>query len=129
MATNIYVNNAAGNIKIGGIELQLKSEKSAVNGYASLGSDGKVPLAELPTVTGATALNDLTDVTISSPTTDQILKYNSATSQWINSTLAAAGTGKVVQVIQGSYSTEVSTHFAGAFSFAPVNNAVKHERI
>jgi hypothetical protein len=33
---------------------------------------------------GASTLNDLTDVTISSPGADQILKYDTLTSQWIN---------------------------------------------
>jgi hypothetical protein len=33
---------------------------------------------------GASTLNDLTDVTISSPGADQVLKYDTLTSQWIN---------------------------------------------
>jgi hypothetical protein len=40
---------------------------------------------------GASALNDLTDVTITSPTTGQVLKYNSASSQFENGTISAIG--------------------------------------
>lgn len=42
----------------------------------------------------ASTLNDLTDVTITSPANTQVLQYNSATTQWVNATLAAiTGTG------------------------------------
>jgi hypothetical protein len=36
---------------------QLKSEKGAVDGYASLGSDGKVPSSQLPTASAGKVLN------------------------------------------------------------------------
>jgi hypothetical protein len=63
--------------------------------------------AKLPAVDGsqltnlpgaATALNDLTDVTISSVANGQSLVYNSATSQWINSSV----TGNLIQVTSDS---------------------------
>ena len=43
---------------------------------------------------GAAALNDLTDVTISAPVNNQLLKYNG--SAWVNATVS--GTGDVVKV-------------------------------
>jgi hypothetical protein len=42
---------------------------------------------------GASAINDLSDVTISSPSNGQVLKYNSTTSQWENGTDATGGGG------------------------------------
>lgn len=44
-----------------------------------------------PTDTGATGINDLSDVTISSVADNEILQYNSGTSLWINQTLSEAG--------------------------------------
>ena len=40
---------------------------------------------------GASALDDLTDVDISSPTTDQVLKYDSVNSKWINGNVSGGG--------------------------------------
>jgi hypothetical protein len=40
---------------------------------------------------GATELNDLTDVLITTPTNTQVLRYNSATSKWINSNATGGG--------------------------------------
>lgn len=40
---------------------------------------------------GASALNDLTDVTISSPSNDQVLKYDYANSKWVNGSAPASG--------------------------------------
>jgi len=40
---------------------------------------------------GASALNDLTDVTISSPADNEVLAYDSASSEWINQTASEAG--------------------------------------
>ncbi len=48
---------------------------------------------------GATQLNDLSDVSLSSPSTDEILKYNG--SNWVNSTLTASG-GTVTQISTGT---------------------------
>ena len=41
---------------------------------------------------GAVALNELSDVTLSSPTDGQSLSYNASTGQWVNSTPAGGGT-------------------------------------
>lgn len=61
------------------------------------------------------ALNDLTDVTLTSPSNNQVLAYNSSTSQWINST-AAGGGGSVTSVsvvttngISGTVATSTTT--------------------
>lgn len=43
--------------------------------------------------TGAVDLNSLTDVSISSPSSNQVLQYNAATSQWENSTFIALPSG------------------------------------
>lgn len=48
-------------------------------------------------VFGASDLNGLNDVTISSPTDDQILTYNSTTSQWENQTLVIPKPGLYAQ--------------------------------
>lgn len=40
---------------------------------------------------GATVLNDLTDVDISSPAADQVLKYDNVNSKWINGTVSGGG--------------------------------------
>jgi hypothetical protein len=60
---------------------QKESEKSQPDGYASLGPDGLVPLAELPPL--AQSLDDLTDVTIASVASGDHLRY--AGGEWRNS--------------------------------------------
>ena len=66
-----------------------KSAKGAVNGYASLDSSGKVPAAQLPAGGGgASSLDELSDVAISSPASGQVLRHNGT--QFVNSTLTAA---------------------------------------
>jgi hypothetical protein len=53
-------------------------------------------VVELDTLTlGASDLNSLTDVTISSPTNGQVLTYNSTTSQWENQAGGGGGSGYV----------------------------------
>lgn len=52
-------------------------------------------------VLGASDLNGLSDVTISSPTDDQILTYNSGTSQWENQTLVIPKPGLYSQTASG----------------------------
>jgi hypothetical protein len=56
-----------------------------VNGNTLLGS------TDLVIATGATTLNGLTDVTITSVTNGQVLTYDSGTSQWINATPSGGG--------------------------------------
>jgi hypothetical protein len=52
-------------------------------------------------VFGASELNELSDVTISSPIDDQILTYNSSTSQWENQTLVIPKSGLYSQTAAG----------------------------
>ena len=66
---------------------QSTSEKGANNGYASLDGTGKVPASQLP-ATGATNLDALTDVAITSPTSGQVIKHNGT--QFVNSALSAS---------------------------------------
>jgi hypothetical protein len=56
-----------------------------VNGNTLLGS------TDLVIATGATTLDGLTDVTITSVTNGQVLTYDSGTSQWINATPSGGG--------------------------------------
>jgi len=65
------------------------------------GATGSYPNFTIPSP--AVTLNDLTDVTLSSPTNTQVLQYNSATTQWVNATLAGmAGSIANGQVAFGS---------------------------
>lgn len=56
-----------------------------VNGNTLLGS------SDLVIATGATTLNGLTDVTITSVTDGQVLTYDSGTNQWVNETPSGGG--------------------------------------
>lgn len=67
-------------------QYQKESEKGAASGYASLDASTKVPLAQLQEVLG---LTDLSDVTITAPSTGQVLKYNGTS--WVNDTDATGG--------------------------------------
>ncbi len=64
-----------------------KAAKGVASGYASLDATGKVPVSQLPSSGGASTLDDLTDVTISSPSTGQVLRYTG--SAWANGAPAA----------------------------------------
>ena len=59
-------------------------------GYASGGGGG-----------GATALTDLVDVAISSPSSGQVLMYNSSTHKWYNGTVQSSG-GTVTSITAGT---------------------------
>lgn len=59
-------------------------------------------------VFGASDLNGLNDVTISSPTDDQILTYNSTTSQWENQTLVIPKPGLYAQTAPATIVTGVA---------------------
>ena len=66
---------------------QETSQKGAANGYAGLDSTGKVPSSQLP-ATGATNLDALTDVAITSPASGQVIRHNGT--QFVNSALSAS---------------------------------------
>lgn len=87
MATNIYVNNATGKITIGGVELQIESEKGQANGYASLDENAKLPASQFPAI----GIDALSDVTVSSPATGQVIKFNGTV--WTNSADETGGGG------------------------------------
>ena len=53
MADPVFVDNVTPLDAVSMNKLQTRDEKGAVNGYPSLGADGKVPLAQLPPVGGA----------------------------------------------------------------------------
>jgi hypothetical protein len=57
---------------------------------------------------GASELNELTDVTISSPTDGQLLTYNSSTSQWENETLVIPKPGIYAQTASGTAVTGIA---------------------
>ena len=67
------------------------SKKGTANGYASLGPDGKVPIAQLPPGQGggASTLDELTDVTINgTPALGEILQHDG--SSFVNVELSQA---------------------------------------
>ena len=51
---------------------------------------------------GASALTDLVDVAISSPTNGQVLMYNSSTGKWYNGTVQSGGGGTVTSIKAGT---------------------------
>lgn len=51
---------------------------------------------------GATALTDLVDVAVSSPTNGQVLMYNSSTGKWYNGTVQSGGGGTVTSITAGT---------------------------
>ncbi len=63
----------------------IEDAKGQANGYASLGSDGKVPSAQLPATGGATSLGDLSDAEVTSPAAGQVLRYDGT--EFINAVL------------------------------------------
>ncbi len=64
-----------------------------VDGVSVVDSDG---IAQLTGGGGASALNDLSDVNITSPTNEQILSYNSTSSKWENeSPVLTVSSGKL----------------------------------
>jgi len=71
------------------------------------GATGSYPNFTIPSP--AVTLNDLTDVTLSTPTNTQVLQYNTATTQWVNATLAAiTGSGTANYIPKFSSSTNLS---------------------
>lgn len=73
-------------------------------------SDGNTVTLPTPSST----LDALTDVTITTPSNNQILQYNSATTQWVNATLAAitgSGTANYIAKWTGSAAQTTSQIF------------------
>ena len=66
--------------------------------------NGSSWISQAPT-TGVTTLSALTDTSISSPTDDQFLRYDSGSSKWVNESVsipAAANNGKLSITVNGS---------------------------
>lgn len=65
---------------------------------------------------GASALNDLSDVTITSATNGQVLKYNG--SGWVNATESGGGSGHTILDNEGDSLTQrTNLQFKGAYSY------------
>jgi len=80
-------------------------------------SDGNTVTLPTPSST----LDALTDVTITAPTNNQILQYNTAGSQWVNATLSAiTGTGVTnrVPVFSGTNTVTTDANFLISYSDA-----------
>lgn len=66
---------------------------------------------------GASALDDLTDVAISSPTNNQALIYDSANSQWVNGDVSGGSGGHTIVDDSGTALTQrTNLQFNGAYS-------------
>jgi hypothetical protein len=67
------------------------ANKNRPNGYAGLNAQGQIPLSLLPSSTSSigsiTKLSGLSDVSVSSPSSGQVLTYSSTTNTWSNQTL------------------------------------------
>ena len=66
---------------------------------------------------GASAINDLSDVTISSPSNGQVLKWDSTSSAWVNGTDATAGAGTFISL------TDTPSSFGSAGQILRINTA------
>lgn len=97
VATKNYTDNTIGMA----ITANVIDELDVANGIAVLNSNRKIELSRLGTgtpttsnflrgdgswssISTLTSLNDLSDVTLTSPTTNQLLAFNGVTGQWVN---------------------------------------------
>ena len=81
--------------------IALESIEATTNFY----SDGGVSALGLSSGGGgggASALTDLVDVAISSPTNGQVLMYNSSTGKWYNGNVQSGGGGTVTSITAGT---------------------------
>lgn len=99
-------------------QYQLRSEKSAANGYASLDGSGDVPIGELPTGTpGGIAVGDAAaeGVAVSVARSDHTHSLPAPAAP-ANVTKAAAAAGVSTNVARADHKHDVSTAAAGAVS-------------
>ena len=100
-ATNV----SAQKVTIGGFEIVYDETNQALKFNGSIYATGGVSaLGYGPGGGGggATALTDLVDVAISSPTNGQVLMYNSSTGKWYNGTVQSGGGGTVTSITAGT---------------------------
>jgi hypothetical protein len=84
------------------------SNSNSPYGYPRLNSDSKIPLSSLTPI----VLDDLSDVTITTPLDKQVVSYDSNTSKWIN---------KVIDI-----PTQISnTSYYGSNSFTAIANTAR----
>lgn len=90
---------ALGKIKVDQIESStqvINVDDIGLSSGVSDGNKGDITVSSSGTVwsinDGAVALNELSDVTLTSPSDGQSLSYNASTGQWVNSTPAGGGT-------------------------------------
>ena len=78
-----------------------------------LATDGSGNLSWASAVPGSESLNDLTDVTITTPSDNQILKYDSSATQWQNESLTADDIpdGSTNVIITSSQETNFETAY------------------
>lgn len=104
--TNVQINN--------GVISATDTTYSAFGG-ATAGADGSIGLVPQPLIAdkdkflkgdgtwdtiqpGASALDDLTNVDITSPTNGQVLKYDSTNQEWVNANESGGGGGSTVTI-------------------------------
>ena len=100
-ATNV----SAQKVTIGGFEIVYDSTNQALKFNGSIYATGGVSaLGYGPGGGGggATALTDLVDVAVSSPTNGQVLMYNASTGKWYNGTVQSGGGGTVTAITAGT---------------------------
>jgi hypothetical protein len=103
---------------------EMTANKNVASGYAGLDGSGKIPTGLMP----ATTLASDSDVSISSPSNNQGLIYNSGTSKWTNQTLpsapvtSVAGKTGAVTLVEGDISNLTSDLNAKAADSAVVHN-------
>ena len=96
------------------------ANKGAANGYASLGSDGKVPAAQLPESTGgASAIADLSDVDTTGKAEGKILVFDASGNLVVgDDQIGESGTGDITDVLPGTGLTGGASAGAATLSLA-----------
>src|ERR1039458_7650280 len=120
--------NADGTLKTSSVSAsgaEQTANKGVAGGYAGLDGSTKIPIALLP----ATTLSSDSDVSISSPSNNQGLIYNSGTSKWTNQTLpsapvtSVAGKTGAVSLVEGDIASLTGDLAAKATDSAVVHKA------
>jgi hypothetical protein len=75
---------------------------TTITSSLTIGSLNGVLRASSGLVLGSSSINDLTDVLISSASNNQFLKFNSATSKWINSNIPLPDRSLIIRFLNGA---------------------------